>query len=438
MLHTVTEREFLCMVVEREKIQAEIVGNVAPVMACITAKWLKILGPAKIAIMLFVLNRTVLSGKSAQRIAVSEFINGAKNDDSIHCSGVGLGATVLRKHLRELCEQDFLTVYRTATELTGAEKEARMFEINCKKVVEDNELPSKNCQISRKTEKKVVENPLRKTTPPLAETEGVYIYLFNRFISTGRDINISIPRIVSDSRANAESRSMFQIPKPKKPRTESPTYSSALEAIAAIQKRDTTARAARSARATDKLPHMIDRLELQALLDSTTMTYLPDHRIVVTGKELGYFKKRLKESAPTDMKSFLSWLVRYWSTLATQHRAAIRRNETRSTAGERGLPLVPDFATLTYRYPYFLKAYQNFQAEGKATVKEDTRDREVEQLKMQIQKKDDENKSMRTLIRRRAPQKLKSIAPRPTIDLDTDDLPVWDSEKATKVKYGNR
>lgn len=137
MLFTVGEREFHELVMEKEDIIAARGGYAAPMMVAMSAKWMGQLDQPASLILVYLMSRTFGSGKQAERISIREFVEGVRADDrSLVFAALPMSVNTLRKHLKNLCDDDLITIYSARSMLEGTESQARMFEINCKKVLD--------------------------------------------------------------------------------------------------------------------------------------------------------------------------------------------------------------------------------------------------------------------------------------------------------------
>lgn len=423
MLHNVTEPEFLRLMMDKCRYKEGRAEMVAPLLRSLHAYWSERLEPLQTSILGYVIAQTYVMNKMAQRITIAEF-----------AKGCNMGLNTARRHVHALTDDGFLHVYKTAG-IAGSEKEARMFEIDCNFMLRIDE---EYAQMKRQHPEKGGP-PSHSGSPPLSPRESpTYINYIDSELSICRDKSLlSVPSVRIDGGRIELPEETTMLPTPKKPRAEIARPTSMAEVLATVQGKAVTARLARAASAGAKAPHQVDKLELQALLDKAMKTYAPTAtRMVVTGKEFGFLRKRMKEAPPQNLEAFINWVVSYWTTIAHQNRMAKqRRAEEADKRTTSALPMAPDFASLCYRYPYFLKAFANHNAErtaSDAAAKETT---EVERLKRTLKAKDQDINVLRSeltrtkTVMRRTPTAPRIIAtPRPVrAELPDADLPEWSS-----------
>lgn len=419
MLHSVTERQFFELLLEKGRYREDRADLAVPVIRSICMHWASRIPPTHVAILCYLVARTLSLGKAAQRISLAEFGEAL----SMHRNSA-------RTHTSALMDDGFLHIYKTAG-IAGSEREARMFEIDCNFVLQNDPEWAEHLALlgSEKgpTPVQELDTPVQNLYPP------TYINYIDSSSSNSRDKSLLSAR-PSRTRSGKEDT---LLPEPKKPRTAIVRPTSIAGVLATVQGKTATAQIARAASAAVKAAHHVDKLELQALLDKAMKTYAPTAtRMVVTGKEFGFLRKRLKEAPPHNLEAFLNWVVSYWPTIAHQNRMAKqRRAEEADKRTASALPMAPDFASLCYRYPYFLKAFANHNAErsaGEAAARETT---EVDRLKRTLKAKEQDIDVLRSeltrtkTVMRRTPTAPRIITtPRPVrADLPDADLPEWSS-----------
>ena len=225
---------------------------------------------------------------------------------------------------------------------------------------------------------------------------------------------------------------------------ETPTYvdpevsAAPRDIVASIQRRSRDVQGARVAAASTVAPWMMSKEQMQALFDKGMQTYFPKlPRVIVTGKEFGFLRKRLRETQPKDFAEFVDWALRYWTDTASKHRRAIMKgvvNGDSSKFDKEPMPQSPDFATLVYRLPYFLKVHSSYLAERMTRDTEDKADRRVARLERELAQERNTNRILsqrRTQARGPEPrhQGTEEQQPRLTsqdqIDLGPEELPKW-------------
>jgi len=426
VLYTVKEHEFFALMQSKERFVEERIEDASAVYRALFSHWAKYLPATRVVMLGYILERTLASGKSAVRIPLAAL-----------GSAISVGKTALREHVNSLSDEGFIHIYRTVADAEGHEKEPRMFEIDFKKLVEHavegGEKPSKLFGKPRVP-------PSESGHPPPESGPPLYIHtMYSRTINN-KDKSLSSARA---SRTGSEAGGNV-IPMPKKPRAVVVHSDSIADVLATVAGKHSANRESRIVSARVKPAHQIDKLELQALFDKSVKTYAPGAiRVMVTSKEFGLLRKRLRESAPQDFAAFIDWTIRYWTTIATQHGNAIKRNETRQARGERALPKAPDFATFVYRYPYFLKSFANFTADRQSAVETEEKDRRVDALQKRLAQTEGDMDILRNQLTKAKGAGIRR-APRPApaaqeveVREDTehfDDLPAWTTRETLGVK----
>ena len=210
------------------------------------------------------------------------------------------------------------------------------------------------------------------------------------------------------------------------------------EIVASIQRRARDVQGARVAAASTVSPWMLSKEQMQALFDKGMQTYFPSlPRVIVTGKEFGFLRKRLRETQPKDFAEFVDWVLRYWTDTASKHRRALMKgivNGDTSKFDKEPMPQSPNFATLVYRLPYFLKVHSSYLAERMTRDSEEKTDRRVARLERELAQ---ERNTNRILTQRRTPtrgtqeqhkqpeEQMPRIQSNQPIDLGPEELPKW-------------
>lgn len=430
MLHTVSEREFMGLMREKERYVEERHMDAAHMYASLAEHWASQIAPIRIVILMYITSCTLLRGKSAARISIGEIE-----------SAVNASQNSIRAHLKGLVDEGFLIAYRTTAGKNGHEKESRMFEIDCNFVLKASDIaansPPKLLKFDEKTTSGGLQNlgtPLQNLDPPS------YIYSLSNLVAIEDKDRTSVLYSARSSRAVGDKEKPMPVhfPEPKKPRMATARSDSVASVVAAINAAHASRRAGLVRSASTKKASRLTAQEFQALVDSAQADAGLQHRMVVTTKEFGLLRKRFEASPPSDLSEFVSWVLRYWTTIAQQHRAAVRKSEDRKAAGEKGIPAHPDFASLAFRYPYFLKCFANFKAERNIQATEDAASRE-QKMRDTIQRQQDEIRSLRRATRQRpAPERPptpRQAAPRTPVrparattaarEFDDTDLPEW-------------
>lgn len=368
--------------------------------------WLSTITPARFALLSYLLHRTYGEGREATRISIREF------------GAVNVAESALRGHIHGLIESDFVIAYRTVSGENSHEKESRMYEINCKRLFRG------------------VEPPADFRSPP-SQNPHPPSYINN---IDSVDKNAIDKTSARSSRSVAKETNVFALP--KKPRTVAVRSESASAVIAAVAGKARAVAAGRVERASKIAPHQIDKLELQAIIDKAMKTYHPTGtRVIVTGKEFGMLRKRLREAPPSDFAGFINWTIGQWFTIATQNNVARRKKTgTGQTVAGSAMPMAPEFAALAYRYPYFLKVYANRAADQAAQeAAKPQEDRKIANLQRALSEAQRDKVLLAdqlSKVKRRTALPATRVAPasqRPSVDFDEDiEFPSWTSQGAKR------
>ena len=402
MLVTLDGPEFKRVTVEKGAVQEVNYAKFSVVAGTISQYWLSKMEPQKVMILTWVLARTLFYKKEAVRIWKDQFINGIERRDGsgMVCEGCGLTRNTVAKHLRQLVEEDFIHAYRSVR--NGVESEARLFEINVNKLIEPIEQNGGETMLAKP---KVPREP-RSKSPILGSTKrreggtpsggGHNICINNRLDKSN----------LSPLRSEVGTR-VLAIPKKGRAAPSYATEERVEDVVRAVAHRHEQVRSVRASAAQNKAPWLLSKEEMQAVIDKATYAYYPDEpRMVVTNKEYGFLKKRLKESAPKSFTEFIDWVIRYWHSIAKQNRnAAMRRGLNGTEDKSTPLDMSPSFSQLVYRLPYFLKAYSNFLAERRSDANDEAEAKQRKRLEARAAEAEKQAAELRTRLRDRNAQK---------------------------------
>lgn len=358
------------------------------VLGALTACWMRELGSQKLSIMFFVVNRTLYYRKEAEQIWQNQWQDGiVDSDGNPICDGIAMAKSTFRAHLKELIENDFLHAYACIEE-SGAENVAKLYEINFTKVLKP--------YVTEGSEMGLLPTPKRFKTGSKRESGSTENWeggvpesgTLNNIIKRLGKPNLSagVPRsgkVVAGTDDIVADHPHLREPKQKRrgrgdesPAYEDPPEPTGRALVQMIQNRDRTAKAERLKKAATREPWELSKLDLQALLDKAMKLYHPNEpRMLVTAKEHGMLRKRLKESAPKDFSDFIDWTIRSWYTLAVQNRRALMKDTERLAKNPRLMGECPNFHDLAYRYPYFLKCHSNHVVGKRGVEQEQERDK---------------------------------------------------------------
>ena len=395
--------EFMSLVRQKTEQKDRYAVICWDVIGALTANWMTELGSQKTAIMLFLVNRTLYYRKEAQQVWHYQWYDGVvdRKGNKV-CDGLGMSERTLRKHLNELIEADFVDAFCSTDSDNGSETTARLFAINFKKLLAPyhagSDMPSLNKPKALKKLEKTSE--IDDETGSKNCQEGVADFAthnstYKRF--TKVNLSARAPRSGTVNAGTENNAPVMRVPRNKLSTETTPVYLdpevlTAREVAAAIVQRDRGMRAARVAKAVTTQPWMLTKKELQAMVDTQMEAYYPSEpRMLVTDKEFGLLKKRLKESQPKDFTGFLKHIFGHWTIIASQHRNAVMRNDNRRY-NEKEIPRIPCFKSLAYRLPYFLQCYSNFLADRRTVEKVEDDSREIKQLQRQLSQAKRENR----------------------------------------------
>ncbi len=373
MLYTVGDREFTALVKDKEDIVNARTGYAAPLMAAIASKWIAVLPPSATLILIWLMGRTLAFGKAADRISQKEFITDLSQDgDEVHFAPLPLSTNSIRKHLKTLCDIDFINVFSVVAASSGAESQPRMYEINCKMLLDTTELEGRNVaflgdiegEVAQETSQKRASKRTRNGVPPTNGWEGCTynIHTVGKPTSSpiyGLDKSNLLPP-VSDAAdlaggSSTQGDNLYNLPTPKKIRT-AVTRPDSIREVLATAVGSSTARRADRAAATN---FEINLKNVQACLDVSMKKYHPDlPRTMVTAKTLGVFKKRIVAAQIKDVAAFIDYIIMHWSMLAAQNRKAFVKDPTKASQGQP-LPPAPSFMVIAYKLPYFIAVFSN-------------------------------------------------------------------------------
>lgn len=435
MLHSVNDREFFDLAKRKDRKDASNFQIGMRVLRAMTTHWIGVLPAQQITILLFLWNRTLNYSKQGQQIFQYQFDKGVENKETGEriCAGLGMSEPTLRKHLNALCDANLIDIYRCVSATHGNESVPRLYEINCRNVLEgaqdDQGIRMLPTPKRLKNEEKGGVKSLSKGGKD-SWTHNICIYK-----DTAKAV---IPTPASQGRSNRDLN-----PSSKRTRANDVDPSAtASDVVRSITARHTSNAATRTASAAAKKPWQVTKEEMQALLDRIQREFAPSsQRMMVTVKELGLLRKRMKENPPADLTAFLQHTIMHWPTISRQHGAAVRKRVAYK-AGESRISAAHSFHDLAYRYPYFLKVYANHVA-GKA---EDATQVELDAEKQRMQATIERQAEDIQTLRRRATARPAVVArqprtPRPAsqaapqIEVDPfGDIPTWDEHEAQEKR----
>lgn len=427
MLFTVSAREFTVLAAEKENIDAARLDYFAPVMAALVARWVSEMDSGALSVLIWIAGRTLLHGKAADRISYQEFISGVVDPDMVHIAPLPMTLNTVKKHVQRLCDDGFLNIYHCTSADGKALKDARMFEIDCKKILDPTELQARNCRIlvdpreisggksGENSGGRGVKKRQAMSNFDICPIDNIYINNIDNLSNNELDKSSFL-----SARCASPKVALKSISKNESPESPTPMLSTG--------RKKTPGRAARPAPwSSDKIADVLQTLQgiherrqteraaaavagqmttknVQSLIDKAMAEYLPElPRVIVSVKPLGVFKKRIASYGIKDIEDLIVFCVREWTTLAAQNRVAFIRNPDKARQGTP-LPDAPSFTDLAYRLPYFIAAYRNQRAvitgKEKAVTRETAQEAEIKRLKARLAEAEQEKQTMIGIVRR--------------------------------------
>jgi hypothetical protein len=405
MLVIVPASQFPALKQEKQRFNVIYMSDTTNILRAVMGASGLVFGIHEQAILMFLLAVTYATGRQAAQIMMYQFEKGLvkKGSASKLAGGLRMTEKTLRKHLGELSEKGFVTIYAAKNEDTGYENDARIFEIDCKKLLNTHEIGGvKNAggRVVRETPHHRYIHGIAKAILPAVRGSNVLDF------SEGKVAMLKTPR-----------KGYYQTPT----QTDKPA-----EVVARIAATAIVRNTARRATAEAKLAHLLTKDEMQAVIDRHMGQYKPNSpRMLVTQREYGFFKKRLEASPPDDLNKFLTWAFVYWADIARQNRKALMKREEIGEKVSSPLPAAPNFPALVYRYPYLLKAYANHGAERAGAPTAELEDNRVKALEGTIARLQQEGKTLRKALVSRKVEPPMTRAERIQKQNDSG-LPDWD------------
>jgi len=365
MLVTVPASQFLKLKHEKQLFNPVHMSQTTAILRAVMGANGHVFRVHEQAIMMFLLAVTYATGRKATQIMMYQFDKGfvTKGSTSLLAGGLCMTEKTLRGHLANLSKNGFVTIYAGKHEVNGYESDARLFEIDCKKLLDGPEMGGS----------KVAGGGVVNQTPHHRYINGI--------------AKAILPAVRGNNVSSFSEGKVAMLKEPKKGyyKTPSQDTSAPTEVVARIVTTATVRNTARITRAEAKAPHLWSKDELQAVLDRLMGLYQPKTpRMLVTNREHGFLRKRLEASPPDDLEGFLKWAFVYWADIARQNRKALKKRAEAGESVTSPMPMAPSFSTLVYRYPYLLKAYANHGAERQSAPTAEVEDNKVKALESQI------------------------------------------------------
>lgn len=448
MLYDVDAHEMRRLCHDKESVIHARVGYGVQVMLAITSRWMGDMDPASASVLFWLTARTVFLGREAERITLKQFVEGISDAEMVHAAPIRMSKPTLRRCLTDLCDKDFINIYRTGGTSSG-EHDARMFEINFKKVLGKDEVEPRISASLAQVEAQIRAEKASKGVKNFAggvknlSRSPIYKDIYNSVVigSRGLDKSNLFPAGFTAPGLDgpvALGNTMLKLAEPKKPRVVATRVENVRDILSSTRAKSESLRVARAAGAEVKSIAKWEMKDIQAVVDKAMKETRPDYpRMIVTGKAFSVFRKRMKESGLTNVNEFVAWCISFWGIISERNRKA-HAKKLGTGAGGTPIPNAPDFTALAYRLPYFIKVY----AEGRASIESSTADndesKEIKALKAQLAEARRENSAKDGMIRRMSsrpvekPPALKRLSRGdPDVVKDNDDfaddeLPAWE------------
>jgi hypothetical protein len=305
------------------------------------------------------------------------------NSNELLVGGLTMTDKTIRTHLMELEAKGFVIIYASKAS-TGYENEARVYEIDCKKLgLFDPVSPEKG-------------GGNFYPSPPVVITphhgDGYRLSKDNQPVAS--------PGL---SLVGSNDQEVDMLKTPKKERWTPPTQveDGGAQVVQRMQQAAVRKTAAVVASVAAKPAVQVKQDELQTMLNALAQTYAgPGVRVTPTNVQFGVWKKNLaKFGEPADLRDFLVYTLSNWKTIFRQQRTA---NERRLATGQKAfdpISAAPNFADLAYRYTGFLHRYNGYKAERTAAPaldeqKESELAKEVVRLRSALVRSDNDKKAL--------------------------------------------
>lgn len=330
-------------------------------------------------VLFFILGRTLLFGKCAEKILRQHFIDGVTNEDGLLiAAGLSIRVATLKAVLKSFADKGYVNVH--SFERNGIENVPRVYEINytvisrlfndfyCTKLQESvEELRKLDDACRRRIEKalQAIEKPnkkiikldtvKRRKRPEIGGTPRMIggvsqVYPLSREL---KDITLlrkvsSLPQRLPVDEENGMGKKIADDCK------------NAQDIVSAIKEKHSTNRGARAAAARTITKKKWSMRELQALLDTASKEAnslgYPVPRIVATTKGTALFHKRLLDYGVSDGFDFIRWALVNWSAVASANFRAKQKNPQKSSDA---MLQTPNFNDLVFRCPYIIAFYND-------------------------------------------------------------------------------
>lgn len=428
------------------------------------ARWAAQMTPHQITILAFVLDRTIYHGKLSETVAFDQFLSGmALNDgDEMVFCGLNMSKNTLTLHLKQLIADDFLHAHGCVGARGTTEIRPRLFAINFKLLFGLDLADEENPMILRMPKEKsaTTSQNTREIDADIAPSSTNTMLRTSKKRVVGLP-DLGVPNLGGIYSTNIDTKvSNLGVAALAAPRSKV-DVNSALENLRATRlamRTERTANRPTARRQTAAASSPTSKINVQAMIDTAMALYHPTlPRVVVTDKPLGVLKKRLALSE-VELEPVINWAIRFWITTASAHERSSRRRIADGTTkfNYTAIPPAPDFATLCYRFPYFLAAYRSFvvaDAAGVATTREEQLTEKVQKLERMVETGRDAvrsaNERVRNITRQRRPEPAPRRAaieddtsaptrvrrtPRAALPLDDDLPPAWGEHEEQPLK----
>lgn len=344
-------RKVVARLTEREGVRFTEYIEVTSVLARFWSEFLTI---SEFAALTFILGRTLMFRKRAERISRQHFENGVVDSEGNRvCAGVGFSYNTLRTALDGLESKGLIEVHAFVQGRT--EVIPRVYEVKTDKIVAGRDLSGvKNW--TKNGEKAEEKQQIKQGKSGVQGSSKICDTLYQNLPHLKDILRIS---------NNHKESSSEDYRKPAVPAKKEATMSNTssangctkarqlAEQILAKSKERRQTRASVTTVPTKKW----NTTTLQALLDTAREKVggaAP--RIVVTAKGVGVLHQRMLAAGVEDVVDCFAWMIANWATVSSAQRRSVARQENKRTSE---MHQAPNFQDLCYRFPYLYKFYQD-------------------------------------------------------------------------------
>lgn len=419
---------FARLVIECSRPNADVETAFTMAFKAIMSGALRYATRAELLVTLAILGLTLGTGRVARVLTLKELVEGVRDDHDVPFSGINISRSKLVETLDTLEKKGLLIRLKPVNEGSNSTLSS-LFAIDCKAI---------SPRLFDRIQMFLAVADHEKQGSLVPRTGLAYIYLY-KYNSVGIDgvIPNSVSRIsgvASRSPGNmVRKRVMPYIGKKPPPAPSAgPTAPTAASAVlSSVQQRHTAKREKAFDAATSSDPARWNKQQMQAVLDTLTAKACPNHRLVVTERELGVLRKRLAAYRIPDFQKFVLHTLFNWTTVATQSAKAARKTLGQEAQVTRPVDPAPSFYALVYRMPYFVRVYENAKTSASAAgATAQAEDKTSALLAQRVAQLERTNAELRKIATNGARPTAPTMAPRRPVasrpaDKSDDDIPEW-------------